>query len=86
MAKTVSDTFTLGMAWRSQHVSLGTCMQKAANGGGGIFKTAAAEILRAERRLMSTGEAACPKCRPRHPCQAHHAEGAGMVLTSRDFG
>ena len=33
-------------------------MQKAANGGGGIFKTAAAEILRAERRLMSTGEAA----------------------------
>ena len=31
-------------------------MQKAANGSGGIFKTAAAEILRAERRLMSTGE------------------------------
>lgn len=36
------------------------CTQKAANGGGGIFKTAAAEILQAERRLMSTGEAACP--------------------------
>lgn len=30
-------------------------MQKAASGGGGIFKTAAAEILRSERRLMSTG-------------------------------
>jgi len=36
-------------------------MQKAANGSGGIFKTAAAEILRAERRLMSTGESICPQ-------------------------
>ena len=36
------------------------CTSQAANGGGGIFKTAAAEVLRGERRLMSTGGHAHP--------------------------
>ena len=49
-------------------------MQNAANGGGGIFKTAAAEILRAERRLMSTGEAVYPGKLPEKLCLGQSAD------------
>lgn len=34
--------------------------QRQASGSGGIFKTAAVQVLRLERRLMATGESAVP--------------------------
>ena len=44
-------------------------LQRQPLGSGGIFKSAAVEVLRLERRLMSTGQQAlaCPLLNPPHP-------------------
>lgn len=48
-----------GMGEARTSVGAGLKLQQ---GGGGIFKTAAVAVLRAERRLMATGE--ITKCAP----------------------
>jgi hypothetical protein len=58
--------------------------QKALTGSGGIFKGAAVQVLRAEKRLMSTGarpvDAACKRAsRARHAAPAQRTESHARV-------